>query len=76
MIRPGKPILFAKIKQKTIFGFLEIQFHLQHVLDFLFIHILKILNLIIEKPIKAILKNNFIKKKNFTRFIKSKLQYN
>ena len=26
-----------------------------------------------EKPIKAILKNSFVKKKNFTRFIKSKL---
>jgi molybdopterin molybdotransferase len=33
----------------------------------------KILGLIAEKPIKAVLKNDFLKKKNFTRFAKSKL---
>ena len=32
-----------------------------------------ILNLKYETPIRAILKNDFIKKKNFTRFAKSKL---
>ena len=40
-IRPGKPVLFAKIKgkQKAIFGLPETQFHQQHVSDFLYIHI-------------------------------------
>ena len=33
----------------------------------------KILGLSAEKPIKAVLKNDFLKKKNFTRFAKSKL---
>ena len=32
-----------------------------------------ILGLSIEKPVRGILKNNFIKKKKFTRFAKSKL---
>ena len=35
-IRPGKPIMFAKFNNnKAFFGFLETQFHQQHVLDFL-----------------------------------------
>ena len=40
-IRPGKPILFAKIKgkQKLFLVYQEIQFHQLHVLDFLYIHI-------------------------------------
>ena len=40
---------------------------------FVYPYISNILNINVEKPIKAILKNNFIKKKNFTRFAKSKL---
>ena len=53
--------------------FQEIRSPLLHVLDFLFIHILQeILEISEEKPLKAILKNQFIKKKNFTRFVKSK----
>ena len=36
--------------------------------------ITNILNLREEKPIKAILKNDYVKKKNITRFVKSKLK--
>ena len=75
-IRPGKPILFAKIKnnQKAIFGLPGNPMSSAACFRF-FVHtyILIILGLNDEKPIKAILKNTFIKKKNFTRFAKSKL---
>ena len=40
---------------------------------FVFPYIAKVLGLKSERPIRAILKNNFIKKKNFTRFAKSRL---
>ena len=40
---------------------------------FVYPYLENILNLTSEKPIKAILKNNFKKKNNLTRFIKSKL---
>ena len=40
---------------------------------FVYPYIENILNLTSEKPIKAILKNDYVKKKNLTRFIKSKL---
>ena len=40
---------------------------------FVYPYISSLLRLNEEKPIQAILKNNFIKKKNFTRFAKSKL---
>ena len=74
MIRPGKPILFAKINQKAIFGLPGNPISSASCFRFFvypFIEI--ILNLKKEKPVQAILKNNFEKKKNFTRFIKSKL---
>jgi molybdopterin molybdotransferase len=40
---------------------------------FVYPYISNLLGLNDEKPIRAILKNNFLKKKNFTRFAKSKL---
>ena len=75
-IRPGKPILFAKIrgKQKVIFGLpgnpmsSSVCFRF-----FVYPYIANVLGLEVEKPIKAILKNEFLKKKKFTRFVKSKL---
>ena len=74
MIRPGKPILFAKIKQKTIFGLPGNPISSAACFRFfVYPYIENILNLTPEKPIKAILKNNYEKKKNLTRFIKSKL---
>ena len=75
-IRPGKPILFAKIKnkQKAIFGLPGNPMSSAACFRFfVYPYLENILGLNSEKPIKAILKNNFSKKKNFTRFAKSKL---
>ncbi len=73
-IRPGKPILFARIKQKAIFGLPGNPISSAACFRFfVYPFIQNILSLSPEKPIKAILINNFEKKKNLTRFIKSKL---
>ena len=40
---------------------------------FVYPYISILLNLSDERPIQAVLKNNFVKKKNFTRFAKSKI---
>ena len=75
-IRPGKPILFAKIKskQKAIFGLPGNPISSAACFRFfVYPYLENILDLDTEKPFKAILKNNFSKKKNFTRFAKSKL---
>jgi len=75
-IRPGKPILFAKIKgkQKAIFGLPGNPISSAACFRFfVYPYIENILGLSKEKPIKAILKNEFIKKKKFVRFAKSKL---
>ena len=76
LIRPGKPILFAKFKgkSKVIFGLPGNPISTAACFRFfVFPYIQNILGLNPEKPIKAKLKNSFIKKKKFTRFIKSKL---
>ena len=73
-IRPGKPILFAKIRQKVIFGLPGNPISSAACFRFfVYPYIENILNLTSEKPIKAILKNSFEKNKNLTRFIKSKI---
>ena len=75
-IRPGKPILFAKIKgkQKAIFGLPGNPMSSSACFRFFVIPFMKnILGLTEEQPIRATLKNSFSKKKNFTRFAKSKL---
>ena len=75
-IRPGKPILIAKIKskQKAIFGLPGNPMSSSACFRFFVIpYMANILGLSIEKPVRGILKNNFIKKKKFTRFAKSKL---
>ena len=77
MIRPGKPILFAKVNQKIIFGLPGNPISSAACFRFfVYPFIENILNLKKEKPIQAVLKNDFQKKKNFTRFIKSKLKIN
>ena len=77
MIRPGKPILFAKVNQKVIFGLPGNPISSAACFRFfVYPFIENILNLKKEKPIQAVLKNDFQKKKNFTRFIKSKLKIN
>ena len=73
-IRPGKPILFAKLKQKAIFGLPGNPISSAACFRFfVYPYIENILNLRPEKPIKAILKNSFEKNKKLTRFIKSKI---
>jgi molybdopterin molybdotransferase len=75
-IRPGKPILFAKIKnkQKAIFGLPGNPMSSSACFRFfVYPYIENIFGLNKEKPIKAILKNEFIKKREFVRFAKSKL---
>ena len=75
-IRPGKPILFAKIKgkQKAIFGLPGNPISSAACLRFfVYPYLLNLFGMKDEKPIKAILKNTFSKKKNFTRFVKSKI---
>jgi len=75
-IRPGKPVLFAKIKgkQKSFFGLPGNPLSTAACYRF-FVHpyIMNILGVKNEKPIKAILKNSFNKKKQMTQFIKAKL---
>ena len=75
-IRPGKPILFAKIKgkQKAIFGLPGNPISSAACLRFfVYPYLLESLGIKKEKSFKGILKNNFIKKVNFTRFLKSKI---
>ena len=75
-IRPGKPVLIARIKnkQKVIFGLPGNPMSSAACFRFfVYPYIANVMGINEEKPIKAILKNEFIKKKNFTRFAKSKL---
>ena len=75
-IRPGKPILFAKFKgkQKAIFGLPGNPMSSAACFRFfVYPYLENILGLTSEQPLKTILKNNFSKKKNFTRFVKAKL---
>ena len=75
-IRPGKPILFAKFKnkEKSFFGLPGNPISSAACFRFfVYPYLLKILNIKMEKPFKARLKNKFKKKKNFTRFLKGKL---
>ena len=75
-IRPGKPILFAKIKSKhkAIFGLPGNPISSAACFRFfVYPYLENILGIKEEKPIKAILINSFSKKKNFTRFVKSKI---
>ena len=74
-IRPGKPVLFAKIKgkSKAIFGLPGNPISSAACFRFfVYPYIISMLGISKETPIKGVLKNEFIKKKNFTRFVKSK----
>ena len=75
-IRPGKPVLFAKIrgKQKVVFGLPGNPISTAACFRFfVYPYLQSLLGIENEKPIKAVLKNEFIKKINFTRFVKSKI---
>ena len=75
-IRPGKPILFAKIrgKPKAIFGLPGNPISSAACLRFfVYPYLRNILGIKEEISFKAVLQNEFRKKKDFTRFVKSKL---
>ena len=75
-IRPGKPVLFAKIrgKPKTIFGLPGNPISSAACFRFfVYPYLRNLLGIKDEISFKAILKNEFRKKKDFTRFVKSKL---
>ena len=75
-IRPGKPILFAKFKnkEKVFFGLPGNPISSAACFRFfVYPYLSAILNIKEEKPFKARLINKFKKKKNFTRFLKGKL---
>ena len=75
-IRPGKPILFAKLKmfEKVIFGLPGNPISSAACFRFfVYPYLSNLLGVEDEKPIKAILKNTFIKRLSFTRFVKSKI---
>ncbi len=74
-IRPGKPIMFARFKKNMCFFGLPgnpistaacFRF-------FVYPYLTNILNMEDERPLKAKLKNNYKKKKNFTKFLKCKI---
>ena len=75
-IRPGKPILFAKFKSKhkAIFGLPGNPISSAACFRFfVYPYLQNLLGIVEERPLKAVLKNQFIKKINFTRFVKSKI---
>ncbi len=76
-IRPGKPLMFAKFKNNMCFFGLPGN-PISSVVCFRFFVLpllYKSLEINLEKPIIAKLKNNFSKKKNFTKFIKGKITF-
>ena len=75
-IRPGKPIMFAKIRNesKAIFGLPGNPISSAACFRFfVYPYLRSLLGIKEETSFKALLKNEFVKKKNFTRFVKSKL---
>ena len=76
-IRPGKPIMFAKFKKnKVYFGLPGNPISSAACFRFFVLPFLYLSTGVVEnKPIKSKIKNQLIKKKNFTRFIKGKLSF-
>tara|TARA_Y100000590_G_scaffold108220_1_gene123066 strand:- start:1517 stop:2746 length:1230 start_codon:yes stop_codon:yes gene_type:complete len=78
-IRPGKPIMFAKFqnKNKSFFGLPGNPISSAACFKFfVYPYLRSILNMKKEKSFKAKLKSKYLKKKNFTRFLKSKVTIN
>ena len=76
LIRPGKPILFAKLKnyEKAIFGLPGNPISSSACFRFfVYPYLLNILGVKIEKPFMARLKNSFTKSEKLTRFLKARL---
>ena len=75
-IRPGKPILFAKLQgfNKAIFGLPGNPISSSACFRFfVYPYLLNILGIKSEKPFKAQLKNDYSKNKKIIRFIKARL---
>ncbi len=78
-IRPGKPIMFAKFKNKnkTFFGLPGNPISSAACFRFfVYPYLLLILDMKNDEPFKAKLKSNFKKKIFFTRFLKAKISNN
>ena len=76
LIRPGKPILFAKLKsfEKAIFGLPGNPISSSACFRFfVYPYLLNILGVKSEKSFKAKLKNDYFKSKKIIRFIKGRL---
>ena len=76
LIRPGKPIMFAKLKnaEKVIFGLPGNPISSSACFRFfVYPYLLNILGAINEKPFKAKLKKDYYKSKKIIRFSKAKL---
>jgi molybdopterin molybdotransferase len=76
LIRPGKPILFAKLKnsEKAIFGLPGNPISSSACFRFfVYPYLLNILGVKSEKPFKAKLKNDYSKSKKIIRFLKARL---
>ena len=79
LIRPGKPILFAKFKnvEKVIFGLPGNPISSSACFRFfVYPYLLNILGAKKEKPFKAQLKNHYSKNKKITKFLKARLTSN
>jgi len=78
-IRPGKPILFAKFKnkEKAFFGLPGNPISSAACFKFfVYSYLRSILSMTKEKSFKAKLKKSYEKKKNFTKFLKGKISTN
>ena len=78
-IRPGKPIMFAKFKNKnkSFFGLPGNPISSAACFKFfVYPYLREILGMKKEKPFTAVLKKKYSKKKEFTRFLKSKISIN
>ncbi len=78
-IRPGKPIMFAKFKNKnkSFFGLPGNPISTAACFKFfVYPYLRSILKIKSEKPFKARLKNKYNKKLNFTKFLKAKISVN
>ena len=78
-IRPGKPILFAKFKnkEKAFFGLPGNPISSAACFKFfVYFYLRSILSMTKEKSFKAKLKKSYGKKKNFTKFLKGKISTN
>ena len=76
LIRPGKPILFSKIQNKSYFGLPGNPMSAAACFRFfVYPYLCNILGMKGEKPLSALLQNDYTKKKNLTRFANSQILF-